>query len=354
MGSSPTFGTIKQGLTSGWRKPIFFTIAMPDNKQIVRQLNILFDLAARRYGVTYRELAEQWDVSTRTIQRDLNDLLEVGFIINREPRDGIIYITLEKTNLPLPLNFHTDEIIALTFIEGIISPLEDEDTPYKKAFQNTLNRIRATLSEPMRTFLEKAGAAYYPHRRKQKELISPEVLETAHRAINEHKVCNITYRAITTGETKTYPITPFRLLYYHNGHYLLCRNPKYDDLLTLAAERIQALELTSETFEPPDDLDIENRIQQAYGITLEDPIDVKIRFSAWQARYIKQRIWHPSQEIEERDTGEIILTFRASGFYDIKSWILSHGADAEVLEPAALREAIMEELKKNLTFYQKT
>lgn len=143
-------------------------------------------------------------------------------------------------------------------------------------------------------------------------------------------------------------------MYYHNGYYLLCRNPNYDDLLTLAVERIQHLEITSQTFEPPDDLDIENRIQQAFGITLEDPIDVKIRFSKWQARYIKQRTWHPSQEIEELDNGKIILSFQASGFYDIKSWILSHGADAEVLEPAALREAIIEELEKNLTFYKKT
>lgn len=326
---------------------------MSDNKQIVRQLDILRTLLARQtYGTTYQELADESGVDKRTIQRDLNDLREVGFSINEEVGDREKkYFKLEKNNLP-PLNFPADEIIALTFIEGIVSPLED--TPYKEAFQKTLNRIRTTLPEPMQAFLEQAGAAYYPHHRGQKELISPQIFETAHRAIKERKVCNITYRAITTGETKTYPITPFRLLYYHNGYYLICRNPKYDDLLTLAAERIQSLEITSQTFEPPDDLDIENRIQHAFGITLEDPIDVKVRFSAWQARYIKQRTWHPSQEIEELDNGEIILSFQASGFYDIKSWILSHGADAEVLEPAALREKIIEELEKNLTLYKKT
>lgn len=325
---------------------------MSDNKQIVRQLDILRTLLARTYGATYRELADESDVSERTIQRDIKVLREVGFIIEEEERDyGKKCFKLVKNNLP-PLNFPTDEIIALTFIEGIISPLED--TPYKEAFQRTLNRIRTTLPEPIQAFLEKAGAAYYPHHRGQKELISPQIFETAHRAIDERKVCNITYCAITTGQPKTYPITPFRLLYYHNGYYLLCRNPNYDDLLTLAAERIQDLEITSQTFEPSDDLDIENRIQQAFGITLEDSIDVKVRFSAWQARYIKQRTWHPSQEIEELDNGEIILSFQASGFYDIKSWILSHGADAEVLEPASLREEIIEELEKNLTFYKKT
>ena len=323
---------------------------MSDNKQIVRQLDILRALAAKTYGMTYQALANESGVSTRTIQRDLDDLLDVGFIIDGEMRGGKKYFTL-KNNLP-PLNFPIDEIIALTFIEGIVSPLEG--TPYKEAFEKTLNRIRTIIPEEMQVFLEQAGAAYYPHHRGQKALISPQIFETAYRAINEHKVCNITYRAITTGQTKTYPITPLGFSYYHNGYYLLCRNPNYDNLLTLAAERIQDLEITPQTFEPPDDLDIESRVQQAFGITLEDPIDVKIRFSAWQARYIKQRTWHPSQEIEELDNGEIILSFQASGSYEIKSWILSHGADAEVLEPAALREEIIEELKKNLTFYKKT
>ena len=323
---------------------------MSDNKQIVRQLDILRELAARTYGATLQELADESGVSTRTIQRDLNTLSDVGFIIEEKVRDRKKYFTV-KNNLP-PLNFPIDEIIALTFIEGIVSPLEG--TPYKEAFQKTLNRIRTVLPEEMRVFLEKAGAAYYPHHRGQKELIYPEVFKTAHLAIKERRICNITYRAINTEQTKTYPITPFRLLYYHNGYYLICRNPKYDNLLTLAAERIQDLEITSQTFDPPDDLDIENRIQQAFGITLEDPMDVKVRFSAWQARFIKQRIWHPSQEIEELDNGEIILSFQASGFYDIKSWILSHGADAEVLEPADLREEIIKELEKKLAFYKKT
>ena len=162
---------------------------MSDTRQIVRQLDILRELAARTYGATLQEFADESGVSTRTIQRDLKVLREVGFIIEEEERDRKKYFKLEKNNLP-PLNFPTDEIIALTFIEGIVSPLED--TPYKKAFQKTLNRIRTTLPEKMQAFLEKAGAAYYPHHRGQKEQISREIFETAYRAIKEHKVCNIT------------------------------------------------------------------------------------------------------------------------------------------------------------------
>ena len=325
---------------------------MANTRQIVRQLDILREFSTRKYGVTIRELAAQQDVSTRTIQRDLTAIDEVGFSRKSDVRDGEKYWKLDQNkNLP-PLNFPIDEIIALTFIEGIVSPLEE--TPFNEAFKKTLNRIRTTLPDKMRAFLERAEAVYHPHQRGQKAQIPPQIFKTVHEAINERKICNVTYSAITTGQTKTYPITPLRLLYYHNGFYLLCRNPNYDNLLTLAAERIRALEITDQTFEPPEDLNIEDRVQQAFGIVLEAPIPVKVRCSASQAPYVKQRIWHPSQEIEELDTGEIILSFQAGGLHEIKSWILSHGAEAEVLEPAALREEIIEELKKNLNFYQKT
>ena len=325
---------------------------MADTRQIIRQLDILRELMTRRYGVTLGELAEAQGVTPRTIQRDLGDLSEVGFVLNAEMRERKKYWKLEqKTDLP-SLNFPIDEIIALTFIEGIVGPLGG--APFDEAFKKTLNRIRTTLPKNMRAFLERAGAAYYPHHRGQKAGPSSEVFTTAHRAIDERKICDVTYRAITTGQTKTYPIMPLRLLYYHNGFYLLCRHPNYDNLITLAAERIRALEITEQSFEYPDDLDIECRVQRAFGIVLEDPIVVKVRFSASQAPYVRQRVWHPSQEIEALDTGEIILSFQAGGFREIKSWILGYGAEADVLEPPALREAIIEELKKNLTFYQKT
>ena len=50
-------------------------------KQIVRQLDILRELQVRRYGMSARELADEYNVDRRTIQRDLGDLSEAGFIL---------------------------------------------------------------------------------------------------------------------------------------------------------------------------------------------------------------------------------------------------------------------------------
>lgn len=320
---------------------------MADKRQIVRQLDMLRELASRRYGATIQELERHFEVSRRTIERDLGDLGEAGFPLITEKRGRQnTWKLLQDKEIP-PLNFPAGELIAMTYIGGII-----EESPFKTEYRNMLNRIRTTLPEKMRVFLEQA--AYHPHIRGQKAQVTPQVFQRAQEAITERRICNVTYRAIRSGESKTYPVLPFRFLYHYDGVYLLCRNPKYGNLLTLAAERIQEIQVTSQSFDSSEDSDIEEQLNQAFGVVLEAPIDVSVRFSASQAPYIRQRIWHPTQEIEELEDEGIILHFRAGGLYEIKAWILSHGASAEVLKPASLRAEIAEELEKNLRSYKKT
>lgn len=319
---------------------------MSNTRQVVRQLDILRVLAARRHGASIQELVDDFGVTRRTIERDLNDLGDAGFPLYTEKQGRRnLWNLLHDKEIP-PLNFPVGELIALTYIGGIL-----EGSPFKKDFANSLNRIRTTLPEKMGAFLE--HAVYHPQVRGQKAQVTPRIFHEVHRAITDRLICNVTYRAITTGQIKTYPVMPFRFLYHYDGVYLLCRNRKYGDLLTLAAERIQDLEVTSESFEDSVDSEIEEQLRQAFGVVLESPISVRVRFSASQAPYIRQRMWHPSQEIEELEDGRIILSFKAGGRYEIKSWILSHGASAEVLAPASLRDEIIEEMEKNLSFYKK-
>ena len=67
---------------------------------------------------------------------------------------------------------------------------------------------------------------------------------------------------------------------------------------------------------------------------------MKIRFSPWQATYIHERTWHPSQKIEAKPDGSIILTLRVADLGEVKRWLIGFGGEAEVLEPAELRKGI--------------
>ncbi|MFA5757089.1 MAG: WYL domain-containing protein, partial [Smithellaceae bacterium] len=59
-----------------------------------------------------------------------------------------------------------------------------------------------------------------------------------------------------------------------------------------------------------------------------------------------------NQQIEDREDGCIILTLSTSGWYDVKKWILSFGADAELLEPADKRKEVLQEISRTASLYR--
>jgi len=66
---------------------------------------------------------------------------------------------------------------------------------------------------------------------------------------------------------------------------------------------------------------------------------------------VKERIWHPSQEIRPQEDGSVTVTLEAPINYEIISWILGFGSGARVLEPASLQEHMKAELAASLNGY---
>ena len=93
-------------------------------------------------------------------------------------------------------------------------------------------------------------------------------------------------------------------------------------------------------------------MNSAFDMVYDDPLLVKTWFSGEQARYIKERTWAPHQTISDEPDGAIILEMQTSGWWDVKKWVLSFGAEASVLEPEELRCEIAEELGRARARYQ--
>ena len=320
-------------------------------KQIVRQLDILRTLQANRFGVTVTELAKKYGVDKRTIYRDLGKFSELNFILVGERRDNRVYYKLLKET-GMPLNVPVMEVAAMIFAEragmGLVG------TPFGEHLRSAVRRLTGAMPEEMRRFLERAAEAYVPLTRGHKSYEEArELLETLNKAILERRVCRVSYRPPWAEAARKYEIEPLRLLHYRGGLYVISRVPYYDSLITQAVERFEAVEETGETFEPPDHLPIEERVSDAFGVSYEEPMEVAVRFSEEQAPYIRERIWHPSQELEELPDGRVVLRLRAGGSYEIRSWVLSFGAAAEVLEPEELREAVREEMRSALGLLRK-
>jgi len=73
------------------------------------------------------------------------------------------------------------------------------------------------------------------------------------------------------------------------------------------------------------------------------PVEIAIWFDAYQARYIRERLLHPTQQIDEHDEGALTLRFRGGALGEVRRWVMSFGDHAEVKEPASLRAEVAAE-----------
>ena len=83
------------------------------------------------------------------------------------------------------------------------------------------------------------------------------------------------------------------------------------------------------------------------------PTDVVLRFSPAVAARVAETRWHPSEVRESQPDGSLVWRARVAGTIEIRLWILSWGADIEVVEPADLRADVLATLRAAEDLYRK-
>ena len=127
---------------------------------------------------------------------------------------------------------------------------------------------------------------------------------------------------------------------------------RFKEIRKLAVERIEELKITDASFRYPKEFNPEERLNAAFDIVDDEPMQVKIWFSADQARYIRERKWANEQKITNKRDGSIVLELNTSGWDDVKRWVLSYGSQAKVLKPTKLRKEIISDLEASRKIYK--
>jgi predicted DNA-binding transcriptional regulator YafY len=123
------------------------------------------------------------------------------------------------------------------------------------------------------------------------------------------------------------------------------------EIRTFAVDRIQAIELTELHFEVREEFDFDEIASGSFGVFSEPAVPVHIRFTPEWRGHVTERTWHESQRIEEHEDGHLDLYLEVGGTAELASWVLSFGSGAEVVEPTALREEVMAQLKAAIASY---
>jgi predicted DNA-binding transcriptional regulator YafY len=338
---------------------------VPRNAEVIRQWSILRDLESSR-RLTIDDLASRTGVTTRTIRRDLEALQASGFPLYDEVHEGKRYWTLEQRAFRRldDTGFTLAELSALYFSRTLVECLAS--TPFQRDVRSAFDKLAGALTPGMRQFLDRLPLAIQakaePGSRAANSLDSRQLLDVKQAAapsariaqlldaILHHRRVSMRYHSFSSNREKAYLLEPYRLVFAQGGLYLVAFVPEYQQLRTFSVDRVQAVSPTEERFEPME-LE-EDAFAHSLGVNQGTPPEhIEIAFDPRIARYVKERVWHQSQEIRDSDDGGVVLGLRVSNDRALRSWILGFGQLARVVSPPELAAQIIEEIDRARSLY---
>ena len=325
---------------------------MARGDQLARQWKIIQSLISSRLGKSVSDLADDLDCHTRTVYRDLEALQAAGFPVYTNIVGGkSMWSVLETAKHSIPIPFSLTELMALYFSRGMMGVLKD--TVLYDSLESLFDKIKTTLPPAYIEYLgqiEKSLEVRAKPHKQYGEL--QDMIGRISEAAIQKKVVEIVYYTMSRNKETLRKVAPYKIWFFDGTFYLIGNCGLRDDVRIFALDRIKTIRHTDETFEVPDDFNIDDFMKSSFGVFHGEPVRVRIWFAADIAEYIREKTWHETQKIETQKDGSIIFEAEVAGTKDIEFWVLKWGAKARVLAPESLRDEIRSEIEAMREIYQ--
>lgn len=284
-----------------------------------------------------QKLLDRYDeeVSKRTVQYALDYLINEKAAPIKKVKEGAkVYYFYDDANYSIKTLPLTDEEIvllkdAVELIKqiGSVSIAQDLVSVIAK-LENTI--AKNPISD--RTIIQFE---------RQTTATGLEFMDDLFTGVKEKIVLKITYQPFGK-EPYEQLVHPYLLKEYRNRWFLIARDDNHNTLCNLALDRMKSLKPTKGVFTENDLFDPATYFNNLIGVTF--PLDeavsnIILKVTKAQAPYITSKPIHFTQEIEGPfSDGSILVKLKLINNYELRSVLLSYGADVEVLEPESLRE----------------
>ena len=285
-------------------------------------------------GISAAALGKQIGVSKRTIYRDLEAMdLDAGLTIWN---DGGRFGLAADAFLP-PLALTLPEAMAFFLAARLLTKATDElDPEIIGAFVKLAQVLPPVLAEQ----LHETADAFADTPRDES---FTRVVRGLTEALAGRRVVEIEYAAgvydpskgVRRARVHPYAIEPSAQT---RALYVIGYDEERAARRTFKVERIRSLSLTPDRF-PPREPSVAAEMRTAWDVVADERlVAIVVRFAATVAPRVAETRWHASQVTEHEADGSLIWRARVAGVLEVRSWILGWGPDAEVLEPADLRD----------------
>ncbi len=281
-----------------------------------------------------QDFAQEFEISERTVYRDIQALSEMGVPIAAMPGEG--YRLMEGYYLP-PITFSTNEARALHLAISMLVGLTTAG-PTQTAALSALEKIRAVLPEVTLRQVEALQAVirFYAFPRPVLNF-DDKIFLALQEAIHHRQVVRLHYHALHSNDVTERDVEPVELALLDKVWILTAYCRLRQDIRNFRLDRVDRLVVRNEHFTP-------REVVLGKPEPEPNPTPVIVRFDASVVRWVKEQQHFTWVETLETlpETGTAVMVYHPRAFDQIESWLLSWGDKMEVLEPAALRDRLAE------------
>ncbi len=277
------------------------------------------------------EMAKEFNVSMRSIQRDMDLLDMTGYLIDK-PEKGV-YCFAEGFSLR-KLMLTNEEASLLSFFHEIADSL---GSSFSDSFKSLVSKVLAK---------EDASPFYVKLPETQAQMKSFPFVKELERAINDTQKISIRYE--TSKGVEDFKLCPLKLINFEGFWYLMAMPEGKQQFWKFRSEKIKGVDMLNEHFDPP--RSVKSVLDRSVNIWFsEKPGDkIILEIDKASAHYFKKKIYFPDQKIvKEKKDGTLILETYAN-FNEVMRTIIHWIPDIRVISPKELDSKINELLKAYL------
>lgn len=300
--------------------------------RIDRLTAILVQLQGKKI-VKAQEIADRFNISLRTVYRDVKALMEAGVPIGAEAGTG--YYIVEGYHLP-PVMFNRTEAAALLTGEKLMEQHSDHSN--RQQFSSAMQKIRAVLRGSDKDFLESLdeNIAVLRSRREDSEFPN-RFLSDIQDALARQRVLSIEYYSFYSDSVSRREVEPIGIFHMNSSWHLIgyCRLRK--DYRDFRADRIKSLSPTEHSFDKTSRITLQQYIANEFQADPDQPTLIRVQFRHDVARHLADQKYYYGMVQEKTEAEYVEMTFMYNSLSYFSRWMLMMGNRATVVEPEDLK-----------------
>ena len=309
-------------------------------KRFDRIVAILIQLQSKKI-VRAQDLAERFDVSLRTIYRDIRTLEVSGVPIYGEAGTG--YSLMDGYRLP-PVMFTREEASSFIAAEKLMQQFPDKELG--EHYQSAMFKLKAVLKNTDKDLVSDIGAKVLV--RNNADVFNekaPNALAQVFRSIGERKQIILSYEAIAASEPSLRTIEPVGVFQENQNWYILGFCHLRKDYRQFRTDRIHDIKLTDRDFEQSHD-ELEKHLGNN---TNENLTEIVILVENYVAKYLKYDRKHYGFVSEKKLGDKTEMTFRTRDVENsFARWFMMFPDYATIVKPESLKTRVAALLQAGL------